>query len=64
MQGTDFLTHPSTVDLAHVRAAVRDRLDDALRRLGPEAVDRNAIAAIFHDVLHPRGGPGGQTESR
>jgi hypothetical protein len=64
MHGSDLLSHPSPVDLVQVRTAVRERLDDAIRRLGEAAVDRSAIAAIFHDVIHPKGGPGGQNQPR
>jgi hypothetical protein len=64
MHGSDLLTHESPASLEQVRMAVRDRLDDALRRLGPAAVDRAAVAAIVHDVLHPRGGPGEKRQPR
>lgn len=64
MHAADLLSHPSPADLARVRSAVRDRLEEASRRQGPEAVDRAAIAAIFHDVIHPRGGSDARSRAR
>jgi len=56
MNAADLLSHPTAHDLAHVRGALRARLDESLLRLGPEALDRDRIAAIFREVIHPRGG--------
>lgn len=55
MFATETLAHPSPPELMRARSVARQRLDEALRRLGPAALDREAVRAIVVGVLHPKG---------
>ena len=56
MFARELLGQPSLPELMRARSVARERLDEALRKLGPSALDREAVRAIVVDVLHPKGG--------